>query len=183
MADCVLLVHPVRVGEDDNVAFQQGEHVVEHEVLAAIRAEGVENDATVRKSARDLLGPVLGSVRRDDDLEEFARVVQQKRVLELAGDDLFLVVGGDHERGRRRLAAARLFRHEGVTTSTPPRKPREREGIADVLVGEDGDRGPEKEESEHDVFRRAAQATRAAPGGSLAAGSGTSTPTRANSSR
>ena len=138
---------PLAVGVRERQHVHVGErahgHVLGVHLPAARRAH--ELDPPLGEAPHDLVRVVARGVRGDDDAQELARVVQRKRVLELGGDHVVLVVGRDHERDARPEALVGTRRARAQA-----RERRDEDRVERVRPDEGGERRPEDHfEDEH----------------------------------
>jgi hypothetical protein len=100
------LVHRVRIGEHDDLAAQGGQRPVQSGRLAfAPRLARHDNPVRCGELGGDVIGAVSRGIRDHHHVEQFGRVVQLERVLELAADHAGLVERGDHEAHVRQAIA------------------------------------------------------------------------------
>ena len=132
-------VHRVGIGKNENLGLRRFGDLILHRGLAD-SSEVTNQHPTSSEGLSDLRRPIGRSVRRDDDLDPFARVIESDRVLDLPGDARLFVVGGDHQTDRGfGILAAPVARHQ---------RPRHRQehGIACGHHHDHGNRKPQQQD-------------------------------------
>ena len=160
LAERVGLPHGVGVGEGDDLAARGADAGVLGADLPAPR----ELEHVVGPGGPGALGRAVGrAVAGDDDLETVGRVVEGPEVLDAAGDDVLLLVGGD-DHGDRGEAGG------GIATGRrgPPTGERaeggEQQAVARLRVGEQAGGDPEEHGEDPHVRRRVWRFSAGEPG-------------------
>ncbi len=141
----------VGVREQDDLAGNRRDGVVQDVRLAPSRLKSEELDAELLVTADDLVGAVGAAVGRHHDFQFVGRVVQLQGVFDAGGDFRFLVVGRNQQRDGRQIAVIHLG-PALVAAKQPCRQPNE-DRIAQVGIGDD--RQADKENGGHDQVGRA----------------------------
>ena len=95
--------------------------------------------ASLGEAFHDLGGPVVGAIHGHQDLHTVMGIIECQRVLELGGDDILLIVGGDQDRDLRGDIFIRLF------PAPQPRQERHDQRIAHIDISDEQDAEPEEQ--------------------------------------